>query len=345
MDRNQWRGDLAVLSQGQNGRGTVNSLLNLSLLILACYAMVLIARPALNARRGRWLAVALLAVLLTSGILLIPQDRIGLRALACVVFIDLFLRLADAARRADAATSLARTTTDFAKFLIPFPLFLVAGEEWIAAVRSPNPPVVDWPRTIGGIVVHVACWPLLLLLQSNPLLASHFLVDHLCKVGLFVIAIESAAQGVLGIERLLGFRTELMMNRIGQSRTPADFWARYNRRVHVWLLRNVFRPSGGAHRPLRGVVLVFAFSAAFHELAFDLATSRVDGYQATFFLLQIPAVLLSPGLERFAKRNGLMGIVTAHAATILWMAASSVFFFRGVQMVFPFLYASTPWLP
>jgi len=323
----------------------VNSILTLALVILAGYALALIGRPALNARRGRWPAVALLAVLLTSGILMIPQDRIGLRALACVFFIDLFLRVADAARRADAATSLARTTADFARFLIPFPLFLVTGEEWIAAVKSANPPVVDWPRTIGGIGVHVACWPLLLLLQSSPLLASNFLVDHLCKVGLFVIAIESAAQGVLGIERLLGFRTELMMNGIGQSRTPANFWSRYNRRVHVWLVRNVFRPSGGTHHPLRGVILVFAFSAVFHEIAFDIATSRVDGYQATFFLLQIPAVLLSPGLERFAKRRGPVGVVAAHAATILWMTASSVFFFRGVQNVFPFLYASTPWLP
>ena len=92
-------------------------------------------------------------------------------------------------------------------------------------------------------------------------------------------------------------------------------------------------------------MLVFLLSGLFHEVMFDIATSHVDGYQLAFFSLQVPAVLASGRLERLARRGGLVAKGVAHGLTILWMAATSVFFFRGVHRIFPFVYVSEPWLP
>ena len=97
--------------------------------------------------------------------------------------------------------------------------------------------------------------------------------------------------------------------------------------------------------PHRGLVAVFVVSALLHELMFGIATSRFDGYQATFFLLQIPAVMFSSYLDRLSKASGVAGQIVARGLTILWLGATSLFFFHGVDRVFPFVYASQPWLP
>ena len=78
---------------------------------------------------------------------------------------------------------------------------------------------------------------------------------------------------------------------------------------------------------------------------FGIATSRLDGYQATFFLLQIPAVMLSRGFGTALQGWGAAGQIISRGLTILWFWATSVFFFHGVDRVFPFVYASEPWLP
>ena len=104
------------------------------------------------------------------------------------------------------------------------------------------------------------------------------------------------------------------------------------------------RPEADA-APIRSVLLVFLVSGLFHELAFALATSRLTGYQFAFFTIQGPAALASGRLERLARRGGIAGKITAHAATILFLAVTSVLFFDGVSKVFPFVYASQSPLP
>ena len=53
-----------------------------------------------------------------------------------------------------------------------------------------------------------------------------------------------------------------------------------------------------------------------------------------------------PGrLERLARRGGIAGKITAHGATILFVAVTSVLFFDGVSKIFPFIYASQSPLP
>jgi D-alanyl-lipoteichoic acid acyltransferase DltB (MBOAT superfamily) len=169
-----------------------------------------------------------------------------------------------------------------------------------------------------------------------------FLLDHALKVAMFVVLMEAGSYLMQTIERLLGFDTSRPMRDFYLSLTPAEFWSRYNTRIHSWLEANVYRPCGGG---IRGVVAVFLFSAAFHELAFDIATSHPDGYQFTFFMLQAPAVIASPSLKRFADRYGAAGQALVRMLTIAWFFFTSIFFFRGVERVFPIVYASQPWLP
>jgi hypothetical protein len=176
-------------------------------------------------------------------------------------------------------------------------------------------------------------------------LRSCFLIDHAVMVLLFIVAVEALAQALWGLERLAGFNTTPLIRFAFLSRTPAEFWQRYNTRVHAWLYYNVFVPCGGLKAPVRGICLTLLVSGLLHELMFDIATSRPDGYQLMFFLLQVPGILASPGLERLARHAGLAGKALAHGLTILWMAATSVFFFHGVNRIFPFVYASEPLLP
>lgn len=119
----------------------------------------------------------------------------------------------------------------------------------------------------------------------------------------------------------------------------AEFWRRYNHRVHDWIDLNLFRPAGGRRAPARAVVVAFVVSGLFHELMFAIATSRPTGYQLAFFALQAPAVLASGRIERLARRGGLLGKVVARGATIAFLAVTSVLFFDGVARVFPFVYA------
>jgi hypothetical protein len=78
---------------------------------------------------------------------------------------------------------------------------------------------------------------------------------------------------------------------------------------------------------------------------FALATARLTGYQFAFFTIQGPAAIASRRLKRSTGPRGTAGKMLAHAATILFLAVTSVLFFDGVRRVFPFIYAVPSPLP
>jgi len=278
--------------------------------------------------------------------LLIPAERIVGRAFAALVCGDLFFRLMDLTRQARRAGTSSATWQDYAQFLIPFPAMLVVygAKQRLDSPNSVFAIAALVPVAAGG-TVFLGALALTLAATQSAVLRASFWLDHAVKVALFAVAIESLSQALWGLERLAGFKTQPIVNWAILSRTPAEFWSRYNDRVHDWLYFNVFIPSGGMRTPFRGQIAVFLISALFHELMFGIATSQFNGYQATFFLLQIPAVMLSRGLKRLSQAWGIAGQIIARGLTILWMGATSVFFFHGVDRVFPFVYASEPWLP
>ena len=272
-------------------------------------------------------------------VLLIPADRIGLRALAAFLVNEVALKVVDYFRR-------ERTggLREYFWFLIPFPTLAVVFPDHKRRLARPDDP---WPHVLRLVLglLGVAVGVLVLIAARHvAVLRSNFVLDHLLKVVFFISTIESISQVLFAIERLAGFRTTPVIHTAFLSRTPAEFWRRYNVRVHDWMLRNVFRAAGGGRAPIRGVVMVFVFSGLLHELMFGVATSVFDCSQLLFFLLQIPAVLVSGPLEQFARRTGTTGRIFAHAVTFLFLAATSVLFFKGMSRVFPIVYANpSPW--
>jgi hypothetical protein len=276
--------------------------------------------------------------------LFIPAANSGLRALCAVASADITFKMVDYFRRwgiGDQSIALR----DFYRFLIPFPAFSAVYPDHKRRLLRPESP---WPqvlRLFGGIAGCVVAVYAVRALSRIALVRSSFAVNHAVMLLTFVLAIESLSRALCGLERLAGFDTSPIIRNAYLSRTVSEFWRRYNYRVHDWFYRNVFRATGGRHAPVRSMLLVFLVSGLFHELAFSLATSRLTGYQFAFFTIQGPAALASGRLERLARRGGIAGKLTAHGATILFVAVTSVLFFDGVSKIFPFVYASQSPLP
>jgi hypothetical protein len=317
---------------------------NLAWVLLAAYGSAL-AVGLLLGRRWALGLIAGVATLVPFAPLLIPADRVGLRAIAAFVMGDLFFRLIDVLRQRYQKGVDAVSYRDCALFLVPFPVLLVVYADSLKARGRARPGWRDAMRIVTGAALAMGAFLLVLQAAQSATLHECFLLDHLVKALLFVVFVEGAAQCLCGVERLAGYATTPVVHFMFLARTPADFWRRYNNRVHDWLYHNVFVPSGGFRVPVRAVVLTMLASALFHEVMFDIATSTIDGYQFVFFAVQTPAILASGQLRRLARNGGVAGKVAAHSVTIVWMVATSVCFFHGVARIFPFVYASELRLP
>jgi hypothetical protein len=317
----------------------------LCLAIAAAYGVAVVAGLA-SYRRGPIAGVALAgaSVAVLAAPLLIPADKIIYRALSAYASTDLFFRLLDF-RREVCKKSERISLLDFFDFLAPFPVLLVVFRARCQRWENARFTWRDTIRVLVGVAGVTSGFVLLDVAAGIAAIRESFLLDHVAKVAIFVLTIETASQGLFGLERMAGFDAPPIVRAAFLSRTVAEFWMRYNTRVHRWLYENVFLPSGGRHAPIRGIVLVFFVSAVLHELMFGIATSRFDGYQFAFFFMQTPAVLASGAIERLANRAGWIGAALGRGLAIAWMIGSSVFFFHGVNRVFPFLYVSESWLP
>ena len=234
---------------------------------------------------------------------------------------------------------------DYYRFLIPFPVLAAVYPDHKRRLRRPESP---WPqvlRLLGGVIGCALAFLAIRWLSTVALVRSSFALNHAVMLPTFVLAIESLSRALCGLERLAGFDTTPIVQNAYLSRTVSEFWRRYNNRMHDWFYRNVFQATGGRRAPVRSLLLVFLLSGFFHEVMFALATSQVTGYQFAFFAIQGPAALASGRLERLARRGGTAGKITAHGATILFVAVTSVLFFDGVSKIFPFFYASRSPLP
>lgn len=273
-----------------------------------------------------------------------PQQVI-LRAFALLVAADLMFKIIDYSRHQRNERAVSRSLGGYAAFLVPFPVFSLCFHQRKRRLRRIVPARTAFLAIAGGGIVVLSGLALTFAVSHVPAVRASFLLDHVLKLGIFVLSIEALSRMLFGMEQLAGYETTPLIQGAFLSRTVGEFWARYNTRVHAWFYEHLFVPAGGRRAPVRGVLLTFFVSAVFHETAFAIATSRLDGYQFAFFMLQAPAVLISRPLHHFAATHGTGGAILARAFTVTWMGASSIFFFHGVNRVFPFFYAAEPWLP
>jgi hypothetical protein len=316
------------------------------LAILIAYGCAVVApllRYRFRGRVGAFVGWCFVPIILVCP-LLIPSANVGLRAASGFVSGDIFFKMVEYFRHwGNGERSIV--LRDYYCFLIPFPVLSAVYPDHKRRLLRPESP---WPhvlRLFGGIIGFTIALQAIRALSRIALLRSSFALNHVVMLLTFVLGIESLARVLCGLERLAGFDTTPIIRNAYLSRTVSEFWRRYNYRIHDWLYRNVFQATGGRRAPVRSMLLVFLVSGLFHEVTFALATSRLTGYQFAFFTIQGPAALASGRLERLARRGGIAGKITAHGATILFVAVTSVLFFDGVSKIFPFVYASQSPLP
>jgi hypothetical protein len=309
--------------------------------LLAAYALAIAIYPWMQRRDAfSIVTVGLACLAVVACLLIIPREQIVLRAVTALLNVDLVLRLIDFTRQSWRGEIETASWGDYCRYLIPFPLLLVVFGQKDCRLRRDQRSLADlWRLLLSSAGIGLG-FVLLFTTNESPALQSSIVFDHITKLFIFVLTVESMAQGLCGLERLVGFDTRPIVDYAFLSRTPADFWRRLNTRVQPWLYLNVFVPSGGRRALVRGVWATFLASAILHEVAFAIATSRVTGYQLLFFLLQIPAVLFSSSLDRLSRAWGPWGDVLAHAATILWIGSTSILFLQDLGRVFPFIYKS-----
>ncbi len=318
----------------------------LFLAILIAYGCALVAallRYRLRGRVGAFVGWCFVPIILGCP-LLIPSANLGLRAAAAFASGDIIFKMVEYFRHSGNVER-SMVLGEYYRFLIPFPVFSAVYPVHKRRLLRPESP---WPqvlRLFGGIVGITIALQAIRALSRIALVRSSFTLNHAVMLLTFVLAIESLSRALCGLERLAGYDTSPIVRNAYLSRTVSEFWRRYNYRVHDFLYRNVFQPTGGRRAPVRSILLVFLVSGLFHEVTFALATSRLTGYQFAFFVIQGPAALASGRLERLARRGGIAGKITAHGFTILFIAVTSVLFFDGVSKIFPFIYASQSPLP
>ncbi|MEX2140827.1 MAG: MBOAT family O-acyltransferase [Pirellulales bacterium] len=320
--------------------------LSFLLCVAAAHTIAIAIYPAL--RRGGVSAVLTVvpgAIAIIACLFIIPPEFRIHRGIAALFCVDLFFRLIDFTRQNLSGELQPIRWSHYCRFLIPFPFLLVVFGRKDRSLRPDQRSGTDLFRVALGSIGVTLGLVLVFTAERSYTLQSSFAFDHVAKLFIFVLTVESLAQTLCGVERLAGFDTTPIIDRGFLARTPAEFWRRYNNRVQPWLYWNVFVPAGGRRAPIRGVWVTFLVSAIFHELAFAFATSRFTGYQFTFFLIQVPAVIASPALDRLVLGWPVLGSTIARTATILWIGATSIFFFHGVDLIFPFVYTSEPWLP
>ena len=307
------------------------------------YLYAVVVWPLLRRRGPVNLLGKSLAVVPMSFAFLVSPVEIGARAAVMYGCTELTFKMIDYSRYC--RLNDGGPLREYLRFLIPFPTLQVTFR------RPRGDPVMSMNvrheafKLLSGTAGFLVAFATLQLSAHSSLVQTSFAVDHAITFVLFIIAIESLSRALSGLERLVGMNPSPLINQAYRSQTVAEFWCRYNTRVHTWLTDNVFRPAGGVGTPVRSVFAVFFVSAILHEVAFAIATSRLDGYQFAFFMIQAPAVFGTLWVQRATRKWGLLGRTICHLVTIGWLAVSSLLFFRGVDRVFPFFYVSNPWLP
>ena len=200
-------------------------------------------------------------------------------------------------------------------------------------------------RFVLAIGVMIPAWLLPAgIIPATPAVERSWMLNHLIVLAAFVVIMGAIGQALLAVWRLQGFPVRRPVNdNILLSRTPADFWRRWSWPIHGWLMRYVYDFCGGPRHHVRATLAVFFISGVGHELLFFAVLGRATGHQMLFFLLNAPAVLASPALERFARRHGTVGEIAIRAATITFLAAASSLMFVSFHYVTP-IYAKQIWL-
>ena len=276
-------------------------------------------------RGARRVALAMLGPAILLAPQLIPPDRRFARLLAAI------LAVAEAGKLFDLLLGADRG--DRPRFRSTF-AFLINPASMVRRKLDLEPRPTrreDWRRlasmslaTVPGVVLFLVCY--LLDWRAVP-----FAVEHSAKaLLLFAIIVPGGSAGA-ALWRLLGGQARDPMNNPFAASTPADFWRRWNRPAQQFFLEDVYKPLGGPRQPIRATLATFLVSGLLHEYLFDIAASRVQGYQIAYFLIQGVGVMATMR----GRRRGLSKFPTI-AATLAFNLATGILFFASLDEVVAF---------
>lgn len=245
------------------------------------------------------------------------------RMIASLLAISLLVKLYDAFRAPDR----------FCSFGFRFYFGHLANWLWLVVRREPPPRdrATDIRQVFLSALVSIATVPLLVGVFSLDWSPRPFLLEHCIKAtAVFALLMPLSAMASAGWRLFLGPALEAMDAPL-LSKSPAEFWRRWNLPAQQFLAEYVFEAAGGARRPVRATMLTFFVSGLVHEYLFGIATGQVQGWQMLFFVVQGAAALAT---SRWRPRGVLAGV--SIALTIVFNLVTSVWFFRSVGAALPF---------
>jgi hypothetical protein len=277
-------------------------------------------------RLGRF--VRTIVWLLCSGVIAvapcsIPPDAPALRFLECVVAVTLLWKVYDAYREPTRASGMG--VGAWATYL--------PNWFWFVLKRVPRarPAKSDWWRVALGVPLMVTAVAVCVLLLRLNWTGVPFAVEHAVKVLAFATAMMLIGRTFAALyRRVAGPAMDPILNPL-TARTPAEFWRRWNRPFRDFFDEYVFRPLGGARRPVFATLAVFVVSGLMHEYVFGVATGRVQGWQMLFFMIQGCAAAATMRIRPVGWSAGLWT-----AATLSFNLATAVLFCRSVDEVINF---------
>lgn len=302
---------------------------------IAPYFVALAAFPFLASRAAfPWLAPLGACLLIVWTPWLIPEESTMLRFIASITAAMLALKVIDISL--DLGKQRHVTLQRYVEFLFnPFTLVRRSLENESRPSQKEN-----LLRFLGGSIVCAVALAVLHSLFQADWSNLTFLLEHIGKVIVLMLAIDAGLTAAAALWRLGGGTARDFMYRPFFARTPADFWRRYNRNVQQFFWQDVFSRSHSRRTPILGMLLVFGLSALLHEFVFYAAVGHIQGYQLAFFTVQGFA---AASTARVKVRGPF--VVPWVAGTMAFNLLTSMFFFASIHSVTPFYSGGLPgWL-
>ena len=138
---------------------------------------------------------------------------------------------------------------------------------------------------------------------------------------------------VLNVYRLIGYEVAEFFGAPAFAQSPGEFWRRWNKPMHEWLMDNVYHQLTGHKRLYTGIPLVFAVSGLCHEYTISLASGTINGFMMTFFLIQSFMFVLSIFLHDLLSANITDYKNRKDLALLRWTATMTSIVVPGVLFV------------
>jgi D-alanyl-lipoteichoic acid acyltransferase DltB (MBOAT superfamily) len=161
-----------------------------------------------------------------------------------------------------------------------------------------------------------------------------------CTFLVIVVAFSGFCDIGIGVARLLGFRVYENLDRPLASRTPVEFWQRWNVSTYRWLTTHVFYPYWDHSRVTAKIVTTFAASAVWHAAAVRVLNADSTAQMLLAMAINCAGVLLvarlagSP-LGAWARKDRgrawrWLGQAAGTVATLVFMMLVFQFFAGGL---------------